>query len=125
MGTHISKGTVLNWKALKCCINPKVIAGLVVVGAGVYAFAPQAFAAALPLLVFAICPLSMVLMMGMMMGGNKESGSSGSSGQQMAAPEGSHVESLQARVAELEHELGRDATGQSNVAGSTVPPHPG
>lgn len=47
------------------CLNRKVLIGAAVVGVGVgvWAFAPQAFGAALPLLVLAICPLSMLLMM--------------------------------------------------------------
>lgn len=119
----------MNLNALKCCLNPKVIAGVVAVGVGVYVFAPGAFAAALPLLVLAICPLSMVLMMGMMMGGGSkgagsETADSCSSGQSEEV-EGSQVASLQARVAELERELGRDAAGRPGVAGSTARPHVG
>ena len=47
----------------KCCLNRNVLIGLAVVAGGVLLLAPGAFAAALPLLVLAICPLSMVLMM--------------------------------------------------------------
>lgn len=47
------------------CFNKKVIAGLAVVGLGIYVFAPNLFAAALPVLLLAVCPLSMLLM-GMM-----------------------------------------------------------
>ena len=53
---------------MKMCFNWKVIAGLAVVAAGVYMVAPAAFAAALPLLFLAACPLSMLLMMKMMSG---------------------------------------------------------
>lgn len=59
---------------LKMCFNWKVIAGLAVVAAGVYMVAPAAFAAALPLLFLAACPLSMILMMKMMSGGNAQKG---------------------------------------------------
>ena len=45
------------------CFNWKVIAALAAVGVGLYALAPGAAAAAVPLLVLAACPLSMVLMM--------------------------------------------------------------
>ena len=58
-------------KHLKMCLNPKVLAGLAVVGVGIYVYAPGLFAAALPLLVLAVCPLSMVLMMKAMSGGMK------------------------------------------------------
>jgi hypothetical protein len=50
-------------KILKACLNPKVLAGLAVAGVGVYLIAPNLIAAALPILVLAACPLSMLLMM--------------------------------------------------------------
>lgn len=50
------------------CFNKKVIAALAAVGVGVWLFAPNALAAALPLLLLAACPLSMILMMRMMPG---------------------------------------------------------
>ena len=50
-------------KILKMCLNPKVLAGLTAVGVGVYLFAPGLVAEALPILLLAACPLSMVLMM--------------------------------------------------------------
>ena len=52
--------------ALKMCLNWKVLAGVAAIGAGLLVFAPGLAAAALPLLVLAICPLSMVFMMGAM-----------------------------------------------------------
>lgn len=45
------------------CFNWKVIAALGAVALAVWAMAPGLAAAALPLLVLAACPLSMVLMM--------------------------------------------------------------
>ena len=45
------------------CLNWKVIAGLAVLGVGVWLWAPDLAAAALPLLLVAACPLSMLLMM--------------------------------------------------------------
>ena len=45
------------------CINWKVIGGLAAVGVGIWIMAPNLIAAAAPLLIFAICPLSMMLMM--------------------------------------------------------------
>ena len=49
-------------KMLKMCLNPKVLAGMVVVGVGIYLITPN-LAAALPILLLAVCPLSMLLMM--------------------------------------------------------------
>ena len=48
---------------LKMCLNPKVLAGLVVAGVVIYLIAPNLIAAALPILLLAACPLSMLLMM--------------------------------------------------------------
>jgi hypothetical protein len=48
---------------LKMCLNWKVLVGLAVLGVGIYAVAPDVAAAALPILLLALCPLSMLLMM--------------------------------------------------------------
>ncbi|MGH7196368.1 MAG: DUF2933 domain-containing protein [Candidatus Saccharimonadales bacterium] len=53
---------------LKRCLNPKVLIGLALIAIAVAVFAPKMFAAALPLLLLAACPLSMVAMMFMMRG---------------------------------------------------------
>ena len=45
------------------CVNWKVIAGLAVAGVGVWLWVPDLAVAALPLLLVAACPLSMLLMM--------------------------------------------------------------
>lgn len=55
-------------KMLRMCLNPWVIAGLVAVAVGIYLFSPGLALAALPILIFAACPLSMFVMMKMMMG---------------------------------------------------------
>ena len=56
---------------LKMCLNWKVIASLGAVAVGILVLEPHLAAQALPLLVVAVCPLSMLLMGGMMMGGEK------------------------------------------------------
>jgi hypothetical protein len=50
-------------KMLKMCLNPIVLAGLTATGVAIYLFAPNLIAAALPILLLAVCPLSMLLMM--------------------------------------------------------------
>jgi hypothetical protein len=55
------------------CLNKKVIGGLVVAAGAIYLLAPDWFGAALPLLIFAVCPLSMLLMMRMMSGSGNSS----------------------------------------------------
>ncbi len=59
---------------LKMCLNWKVIAGLAVVGAGIFAVAPDLALAALPILLLAICPLSMIFMMKGMQGNEGKAG---------------------------------------------------
>ena len=48
---------------LRVCADWRVVAALVAVGAGVALFAPNLVSAAIPLLIVAACPLSMILMM--------------------------------------------------------------
>ena len=55
-------------KMLRACLNWKVIGGLAVVGLGIWFVAPNLLVAALPVLLIAVCPLSMVLMMRGMQG---------------------------------------------------------
>lgn len=62
-------------RMLKMCLNWKVLAGLAVVGGGIYAVAPGLAAAALPVLLLAACPLSMLFMMKAMQGDGREGGS--------------------------------------------------
>jgi hypothetical protein len=45
------------------CIDWKVVAGLAAVAVGLFLFQPRLFTAALPVLLVAACPLSMLLMM--------------------------------------------------------------
>lgn len=59
-------------KMLKMCLNWKVIAGLAAVGVGIYVIAPDLALAALPILLIAICPISMMFMMNSMQGGQGE-----------------------------------------------------
>lgn len=48
---------------LRACLDWRVLAVLLGVGAGVAAFAPNLIAGAIPLLIVAACPLSMLVMM--------------------------------------------------------------
>lgn len=50
------------------CLNKKVIGGLALAGLAIFLIAPGAIGALLPLLILAICPLSMVFMMRAMSG---------------------------------------------------------
>ena len=55
------------------CFNWKVIGGLAVVGLGIWFLVPSVASVALPLLLVAACPLSMLLMMRGMKGGQCDS----------------------------------------------------
>ncbi len=76
------------------CINRKVIAGLVAAGVIMYLVVPGAIGAALPLLILAICPLSMIVMMRAMSGGKAKSESPDQN-------ESSEVSELRAEVERL------------------------
>lgn len=79
------------------CLNWKVIAALAGVGVVIYALAPGVAAAAVPLLVLAVCPLSMLLMMRAM-------GSMGSGARQRDTGDGDEVTRLRAEVEALQAE---------------------
>lgn len=55
------------------CLNWNVIGGLAALGVGIWIVAPGLIGAALPFLVFAACPLSMMLMMRGMSGSQQTS----------------------------------------------------
>lgn len=74
-------------RSLRCCLNPKVIGGLAAVGLALWLFAPGSGAAALPLLVLLICPLSMGAMMwGMTRRGGGSCGTTSPAAQTSATP---------------------------------------
>lgn len=95
---------------MKMCFNWKVAAGLLLAGLGVFAVAPNLFGAALPLLILAACPLSMLLMLRAMSGGGKcEDDFDKSAAEKRAAAEDNTAElaRLQAEVDELRSERAR------------------
>lgn len=97
------------------CFNWKVLAGLAVVAVGVFVVAPGVVIGALPLLFFAVCPLSMLLMMrgAHAHGARHEHGREGPSA---AAPS---RESLEQRLAALHEEERRlEAELRTSTQGS-------
>lgn len=70
-------------KMLRMCLNWKVLAGLALVAVGVGVYRPDLLGAALPILLLAACPLSMLLMMRTM--GHRDGG--GGNGQTSALPD--------------------------------------
>ena len=57
------------WDCVQMCLNWKALLGLAVVGLAIWVVAPQLVLAALPLLLVVVCPLSMLVMIGRMRGG--------------------------------------------------------
>lgn len=98
------------------CINWKVVAGLAAVGLGIWLFAPGVVSAALPLLIFAVCPLSMVLMMRGMQGGH--GGKCANQGQQ--ATEIRDDLPVSDKVGQLKAQLARAQAEQDAVAREIV-----
>ena len=89
------------------CFNPKVLGGLALTALAVFLFAPGASSAVLPLLVMAACPLSMVLMMRAMSGGqNSSRGSHAGQEHQTDAPGvGSSMSAAETEIARLRAEV--------------------
>ena len=91
------------------CINKRVVAGLALAGLAVFAFAPDLIGAALPLLILAVCPLSMLVMMRVMSGDKSKSGAADGTTDIDA-----ELSSLRAEVARLRD--GRPVEAKSETA---------
>ena len=88
------------------CFNPKVLGGLALTALAVYLVAPGASSALLPLLVMAACPLSMVLMMRAMSGGQRSSrGSQAGQEHQTDVTAVSSMSAAEAEIARLRAEV--------------------
>ena len=74
---------------LKMCLNWKVLGGLAVAGLGIVLFAPGLFGRALPILLLAACPISMLVMMATMKRPTTP------------APASDDIDALQAQLAQL------------------------
>ncbi len=103
------------------CFNWKVAAGLTAAGVAVFAFAPNLIGAALPVLIIAACPLSMVVMMRAMSGGSRcDTAPNGTDGESNTATTPNEVARLQAEIDQLRAERSgvkdRRPTDQEHVA---------
>lgn len=99
-------------RMLKMCLNWRVLVGLAFAGIGIGLFAPGLFGGALPILLLAACPISMLVMMATMRQPTSRE----------PAPE--DVNSLQAQLADLtgqqeqvKERLARLASPQPNPNG--------
>lgn len=97
------------WSALTCCLDWRVLTPLATIALGVFVFRPDLFVATLPVLLLAICPLSMLLM-AWRMRGQPAQAAGGAAGE--ADRREADLARLQLEVAELTLQLGeldRDA----------------
>lgn len=106
---------------MRMCINKRVVIGLAAVAVGILVVAPQAFVAALPLLIVLVCPLSMMFMMRGMSGGqtcgarNSEAISAKGQSTNVSSPEDdAELIRLRAEVDQLRAGI-RDSDGDPTV----------
>lgn len=110
---------------LRACLNWRVLAGLAASGIAIYVVAPGVIVAAIPLLLLAACPLSMLLMMKAM------SGRQPASELPLGRVDGNRVAALRQELADLSSrqeqlnlELRAVETSQERVAGASDVPGP-
>lgn len=84
----------------RICLNPKVVGALILVAVLLFVFAPSVALSALPLLLVAACPLSMLLVGGAMIQGHRESADA-DSGRKPAPGSSEEIETLRAEVEAL------------------------
>lgn len=100
---------------MKMCINWRIVGALSLVALAVFAVAPNLLGAALPILVLAACPLSMLLMMRAMQGGGRcERRSDVTAGDSQSESADSSAESarLRAEIGQLRTERAEDKTAE-------------
>lgn len=111
------------------CFNPKVLGGLALAALAVFLVAPGAFSTVLPLLFLAACPLSMVLMMRGMSGGQcgTRGSEAGQEGQTAATGAVSSTTTAEAEIARLRAEVDQlkaEKAAQTEAA-PVIDPRPG
>ncbi len=112
------------FKMLLLCLNWKVVAGLVIVGVIVWAVAPQLLLGAVPLLIVAACPLSMLFMMRGMQGGREKTPALSVQAMESTAfelPPDEHLGELRSRQSELHQEQDYLTRQIAELEGAQVP----
>ena len=71
--------------AVRMCLNPKIVAALLILGVAALVVAPNLIVSILPVLIVAACPLSMLLMAGRMSHQETRHTSSSASSEEVAA----------------------------------------
>jgi hypothetical protein len=104
------------------CLNWKVLAGLAVVGLIVLVVAPQFIGAALPLLLVAACPLSMLFMMRGMSGrGNSTTQVQGERVPAVGLTRDEHLATLKSSLSSVQAEQEAIARQIAEMEGPGVP----
>jgi hypothetical protein len=106
---------------LKRCLNWKVLAGVALAAVGLFVYAPGFALAALPFLVLAICPLSMILMMGAMNnmnGDGDKSGAACATGKSRPASRQEELAQLKAQQHELAARIANMEEDSTEASGS-------
>lgn len=109
---------------LRMCYDWRVLTGLAALGVGVFLVAPGIAAAALPLLILAACPLSMMLMM-KSMGGQSMADHQAPAAEAPSAPAGDRVAALRAELTELGRRQERLAAELAVIDADDAPRSPG
>ena len=110
---------------LKMCLNWKVAAALAAAVAAVWVFAPKVAVGVAPLLLIAVCPLSMLLMMATMRGGHQDTSPDHPGGLDTAPSERrlaelkSQMSEVQARQDSLANEIRRLEDRRQEVEGGS------
>jgi hypothetical protein len=97
------------WSVLACCLDRRVLTALATIALGVLVFRPDLLLAALPVLLVAICPLSMLLMAWQM---RSQHGQPASGGTVQDGAHEANLSRLEMEVAELTLQL-RELDGSS------------
>lgn len=99
---------------LRACLDWRVLTALAALGAGIFFVAPGIAVSALPLLIVAACPLSMMLMMKSMGGDQKSEETT------PTAVDGDRVAALRGELAELRRRQDRLAGELASVESAQV-----
>lgn len=101
-------------RMIRMCLNWKVLAGLALVAVGVGVYRPDLFGAALPILLLAACPLSMLWMMRSMNQGEGLSAQMSNSSDDPASLR-AHMNMLAAEQEKVSERLARLSSSQRSI----------
>jgi len=105
---------------LRMCMNWRVLGALAVIGVAIALAVPGAGAVALPLLLAAACPLSMVLMMRGTRSAGRSCGAMGQKSSGDPSTREQRIAELESQVAELRHARRRSAP-EADLSGERRP----